>query len=598
MISHDSQGAYMSGTIDPHGLVQRRGSRMGLGPKYRRAAPGQASDVLSAVDVLKFPVVPLTGPGGVFGAVEEEASDATRLLCAAAHLRPRPQWSGRAARRNATDRMLPKQIREARKARREQAEQARAAAQQAALEAAEVDPSPKEKFVPLGLDYARWVRTRVLTGPRPVPSHGFDLGAVAASCARASQLGRQRSVLIWLSLIVGALWGWAIDPRWAPAVAVIGVWLSFYRDRVRAQRLLRVSMDAGEVGWGQPRELTGRSEREVGRIRALEGQPVIPYLTEPRSGRVQYHFLGAGKVWFESSVGVDVMPAVNPGDDVSSDVAAGLLPSVERLLGGRDRDGSVRPFNPDDVIDHLEQQLQRPVKPDRDFHPDSRQEVFGVATINAQRWPGVSAEQWDALVTLAHHGVHAPGAHKASKVARRFLDARMVSWDGEVVASVFIGVAYENHFLRVILRPQVLNPVHPAITAARSQAQRTGGAFHRQALGFAALDTVAALRQAFGGSPTGRTPDMDAGAAAVSIREIYSARFMDDMLQYDDARRYILMIQRRALSAVYGFLEAHNVDTTAFRAQTTVILNNSGVMNTGEMSNVQNQPGAINSNQM
>jgi hypothetical protein len=173
----------------------------------------------------------------------------------------------------------------------------------------------------------------------------------------------------------------------------------------------------------------------------------------------------------------------------------------------------------------------------------------------------------------------------------------MVSWDGELVASVFIGVAYENHFLRVIFRPQVLNPVHPAITAARSQAQHVGAAFHRQALRLAALDTAAALRGALG-SPAGarRTPDMDTGQAAVSLREIYSSRFMDDMLQYDDARRYIMMMQRRAFSAVYSFLDSHNVDTTAFRAQTNVILN-TGVMNTGEMSNVQNQPGATGSGQ-
>ncbi|MBC9719408.1 hypothetical protein H9Y04_43550 [Streptomyces sp. TRM66268-LWL] len=81
-----------------------------------------------------------------------------------------------------------------------------------------------------------------------------------------------------------------------------------------------------------------------------------------------------------------------------------------------------------------------------------------------------------------------------------------------------------------------------------------------------------------------------------SLREAYSARYMDDMLQYDDARRYIDMMQGRVLAAVEGFLVEHNVDTEAYREKITVVLNN-GIINTGEMSNVQNQPGAVGSQQ-
>ncbi|MFJ2262348.1 hypothetical protein ACIOKD_29165 [Streptomyces sp. NPDC087844] len=68
---------------------------------------------------------------------------------------------------------------------------------------------------------------------------------------------------------------------------------------------------------------------------------------------------------------------------------------------------------------------------------------------------------------------------------------------------------------------------------------------------------------------------------------MYSRRHINDMLQYDDARRYITMMQGRVLAAVEGFLVDHNVDTQEYQAQITVI------QNSGSMSNVQNQPGAF-----
>ncbi len=568
---------------------------MGLGPGFRRTQPGEyaASHQVAAM-LVKYPAVPLAG------AVDDGPSDATRLLCAAAHLRPRGKWWESASRRRAVDRVTPKRVRESLRERRERVAMDAAAEQ----EAAESEPSPKEKSVPIGLDYARWVNRRVLSGRRPVPSHGFDLGEVAASCARAQRLGRQRSALVALSLTAGVLWAWLVDPPWSPIVALVGMWLSFYADRVRAQQLLRQAMGVDDPGLPEPRPLPPGLAREVDRIHALEGQPVIPYQTEPRKGQVRYHFLGAGKVWFESTVGIDVMAALPKDQDASvgtpQDGLSWLLPSTGQLLSSRDPGSGVRPFTPDHLIDHLHRELQRPIRPDRDFHPDSRQDVFGIATLSADRWPGLAPEQWTALVTLAHDGVHATGAHKAPKVARRFLCARMVSWDGEVVASVFISVAYENHFLRVIVRPHVLNPAHPAITGARRQAERTGWDFHQSALWYAAIDTKAALWHTVRPpSARSRKPDLDPGAAraaVVSLREVYSARYMDDMLQYDDARRYITMMQRRVFAAVQGFLVDHNVDTEAYQAQVTVILNN-GVINSGEMGNVQNQPGATSSQQ-
>ncbi|MGF1430632.1 hypothetical protein [Kitasatospora sp. LaBMicrA B282] len=494
---------------------------------------------------------------------------------------------------------MPKPVRETRQKQRQKAADER----KAELEMAEVESAPTEKFVPIGLDYARWVNERLLSGPWPVPSHGFHLGDVAASCDQARRLAWQRRVCLVLAVAAGAAWAWTLDPRWAPAVVLVGMWLSFYRDRVMAQRLLREAMDVDQPAWPQRPATPPAPAPRVQRIQGLEGQPVIPYQTEPRTGRVRYHFLGAGHVWYEQTIGIDVMARLprqqQDVDDNSANELRTLLPSIDRLVSGRDDDGGVKPFTPDDVIDHLARELQRPIRPDRDFHPDSRQDVFAIATLNANRWPDLSPDQWKALVTLAHDGVRAPGAHKAPKTARRFLCARMVSWDGELVASVFIGVAYENHFLRVVVRPQILNPVHPTITAARGQVRERGWAFHRMALWQSLIDVKTAVKHALIGGPPARErrPALDAGQPIVSLREIYSARYMDDMLQYDDARRYISMMEGRVFAAAEGFLVDHNIDTTSFREQITVILNN-GIINSGGMTNVQNQLQAVNSQQV
>jgi len=173
----------------------------------------------------------------------------------------------------------------------------------------------------------------------------------------------------------------------------------------------------------------------------------------------------------------------------------------------------------------------------------------------------------------------------------------MTSWDGELVASLFVGFAYENHYLRVVVRPHVVNPVHPVVRGAEQKAGSRGWSWRRRTAYLAAVDTGWFVVRLFQRPKKGEEhPAQDPGKGPVSLREVYSTRYMDDMLQYDDARRYIEMMQGRVLAAVEGFLVEHNVDTGEYRERIMVVLN-SGIINTGEMSNVQNQPGAVGSQQ-
>ncbi|NGO07526.1 hypothetical protein G5C60_07615 [Streptomyces sp. HC44] len=402
-------------------------------------------------------------------------------------------------------------------------------------------------------------------------------------------------------MVAGGLWVLTPLAYLAPVIALSGLWAAFYTDRVLAQRRLHELIHVGgSATWGA--EVPRRFRSAAERIRDGAYGEVVPYQNQIRAAGAKYHFVGAGKVWFETQIGIDVMPAKSEdenGDQGSADGNSRLrsLPSVEELLAGsRPGEGVVR-FTPDDLHAHVARELQRPIDPLPDFHPDSAQEVFGVAAVAAERWVTLTPELWEGLVTLARDGVRAVDAQRAPKVARRFLCVRMTSWDGELVASLFVGFAYENHYLRVVVRPHVVNPIHPRLRKAETEAAPVSWSRRRRTAYLAAVDAGWVLVRLFKRPKNDeQSPAQDPGKGPVSLREVYSTRYMDDMLQYDDARRYIDMMQGRVLAAVEGFLVDHNVDTVAYREQITVVLNN-GIINTGEMSNVQNQPGAVGSQQ-
>jgi hypothetical protein len=565
-----------------------------------------------AASLLKVPGIPVYGVNGTRrGDLGSDGmTEPTRLLCAAAHLRPDRaeefaeklrKWRKKQI-KQLSDRLTPEKVR---LRRLDQAAKWALAGEQAKLEKAwdEDEPTdPKQPRVLVGHEYARWVRRRIAAdGGWPVPSQGFDLEAVLTACVQAERLLWLRRGIISVACAAGGLWVLTPLAHLAPLIVLTGLWAAFCTDRVLAQRRLRAVIGATEdAAWGA--DVPRRFRRAVERIRDGAYGEVVPYQNQIRAAGAKYHFVGAGKVWFENQIGIDVTPAKPKGEDDgpgSEDGNSPLrsLPSVEELLAGSRPGGGVVRFTPDDLHAHVARELLRPVDPLPDFHPDSELEVFGVAAIAADRWGTLTPERWEGLVTLARNGVRAADAQRAPKIARRFLCARMTSWDGELVASLFVGFAYENHYLRVVVRPHVVNPVHPVVRGAEQKAGSRGWSWRRRTAYLAAVDTGWFVVRLFQRPKKGEEhPAQDPGKGPVSLREVYSTRYMDDMLQYDDARRYIEMMQGRVLAAVEGFLVEHNVDTGEYRERIMVVLN-SGIINTGEMSNVQNQPGAVGSQQ-
>ncbi|MEU7488789.1 hypothetical protein [Streptomyces sp. NPDC042319] len=538
------------------------------------------------MSLISAPAVPLDGSNGAHGDGAEQ-TETTRLLSTAAYLRRDSPAEFRTWRKNewaklrgrATPDLVKKWL---------------AKKQKAQKGASDEEPKKPQPKVIIGHDYVRWVRDRVAAG-RPVPSFGFELTSVVEHCAAAEHLLYVRRAVITLAIATGLTCLYATAVEWALSAVVTGTWGAFYLDRLLAHRRL-VRMTGEYVDSSAPaRLLTRKSRRALESVRQLKFGAVIPYVTEIRAGSPKYHFVGAGKVWYEAQIGIDVLPAQpQPKEDAPGPAIAS--PRFEDLFAWAGAEpAGVRDFTPDSLLTHVVRQLKRGTAPSPDFHPNNRLEAYGVATISTDRWNGITAEQWTSLNILAENGPRAVGAGRTPKVARRFLCARVISWDGELVASVFVGFAYENHYLRVTIRPHVINPLHPILRTADGEATSSGWSWHRRAWLASAVDVVLLLARLFHTGKGRRHPELDKQKGPVSLREAYSTRYMDDMLQYDDARRYIEMMQRRVFDSVDQFLVDHNVDVGSYREQATVILQNSGVINYGAMGSVQNQPGAVGS---
>ncbi|MER5182659.1 hypothetical protein ABT009_30640 [Streptomyces sp. NPDC002896] len=526
------------------------------------------------------------------GTLPTDISDVTRWLCAASYLRndhtealanlisvyaaavPRVAW-----------------ILLTRRDRKKRARALRAAIQ-------DLRPVDTQWPVFLGHDYVRWVRRRIGPG-HPVPPHGFHLTPVLQSAATAEILTILRRVLLLAAFAVATVAGLATGYALVLPVLVGGAWAACYVDRLYAY-----------VGFRRARWAARRPARDrrwwigLRRRRVLRREPperdglVVPYTLRMRGGdQPMHHLVGGGTLWSEVVIGIDVTSAATQEslkDETEEEkLVRQAFRSVDEILHSTQGRGVIA-FTPDELHRHVATELGKLIDHRPTHHPENRLDVFDVAAVSAERWGDISEAEWDSLLTLARLGTGADGASSATKEARRLLCTRIVSWDGELVAALYISFAYEHHFLRIIIRSQVINPIHPTLRTGVKAAERGGAKWHARTAFNALLDVFVLLNR-LRAPLSARRPPTDPGRGPVSLREVYSSHFMDDMLQYDDARRHVDWMQRCVFRAALGFLKEHNVDISAFLQQATYILQNDGVINSGVMGDVQNQPGARNS---
>ncbi|MFG2356763.1 hypothetical protein [Streptomyces sp. NPDC048521] len=456
-------------------------------------------------------------------------------------------------------------------------------------------PEPKPPSVVLGEDYAVWVRRRIKKSARPAPVYGFHQEPVVHASDRAIRHMRRRRIGIAAvtMLVVWPTIAGALTASWAALVLLAGVWAVYLVERCLAQVRFNALL-AGELHAPAP---------------AVQAH-ALPYLYERRPGGDRHRFLGAGlQAWHEAVIGIDVEPAPEGQDEENDTTAlppgigspaqspsqpdmAEVAKAVLEALAKHNKPVARKPlkhFTVAQLHAYVARRLDDPAPAHHRDHPVPRMEVIGIAGIHYKRWDQIDDDTWRSLQTLA---VDSFGDKPAEEIARRYIWARVTAWNGDLIAAILVHFAYEGGFLRVTVRPHIMGPLNPKVAGLKPADLRSIRWLGRTAFN-ALADVYAGLDRLVRRKPR-RRPELDLGSGPVSLREVYSVRWIEDMHTNDDARYYVQMMQRRVFDSTEIFLRDHNVDIAAYQQQATAIYN-FGVMNGGTMSGpVQATPFSVN----
>ncbi|MET8634294.1 hypothetical protein [Streptomyces sp. NPDC004680] len=145
---------------------------------------------------------------------------------------------------------------------------------------------------------------------------------------------------------------------------------------------------------------------------------------------------------------------------------------------------------------------------------------------------------------------------------RPWLRAQCVSWQGQVVASLFVHAALQARELRLTLRPQVMAPLPPVPEPA--------GAAALEGLRGAAGLWLMLWRQ-IRKAPAREAEDPAEHDGPLSLRDALSLTEVSDLHQKGSAERHIELMQTAVLSALETLLEHHGCTTEAFHDRHTVM---------------------------
>lgn len=441
------------------------------------------------------------------------------------------------------------------------------------------ESEPQAPSVIVGGEYAAWVRRRIKSAARPVPAYAFDQEPVVRACDNAVRHAHRRQAAS-VAIVAVTVWtgvSGALTIGWAALTAVIGVWGVFVADRYVAQQQLNARL-SGTLHTGP----------------AGAQAHALPYVREVRRNGPRDRFLGAGlQAWQPAVIGIDVEPAPEGQDDDEppiafpspglaksdpQDVAAAVIAALNQHNGSTGARKPLRHFTVAELHAHVAKRLQDPAPAHDRSHPIPRMEVIGIAGIAYNRWAKLDETAWRGLHALATDNA---AAKPSTEIARRYIWARVTAWNGDLIAAILVHFAYEGGFLRATVRPHIMAPLNPKVADLAPTDPRK-----LKWLGLAGLhaigDLFAGVSRLIRRPPKAR-PELDPGAGPVSLREVYSLRWIDDMHMNDDARYYVQMMQRRVFDSTEIFLRDHNVDIAAYRQQSTAIYN-FGVMNGGTMT--------------
>lgn len=181
---------------------------------------------------------------------------------------------------------------------------------------------------------------------------------------------------------------------------------------------------------------------------------------------------------------------------------------------------------------------------------------------------------------------------------RHYVRAITMSWAGHLVVSVYIGVALQGHYLRVVVRPYIIAPIVTDLKVADDIAfqhplLQVCSAIHTALREFQSVAKW--IREP-------RSPLTDRKyfrSGLRSMREHYSEDSLDHIYHDEDADRLIRIMEMKAVRVTTKYLRLHNIDSEEQEkqilnfVQNTVIgsgnITSGGTMNMGPVINVSGQ---------
>ncbi|MFB7338608.1 hypothetical protein ACFCZ6_00945 [Streptomyces hydrogenans] len=408
------------------------------------------------------------------------------------------------------------------------------------------------------------------------------------------------SVAVWTALLLAAVY--TVD-RWTGLayLASLGPWRKAPATRPRCAPRARARIAECEV-----------SERWQS----------LPYRKEDGGNR----FVGAGlDAWRATGPRIQLTAARRADDtedeepsDTKSSPPSGL--SAKADIFSEDEVVGIRKFEADELMDKLRLELERLSGVLVETHALPHCDIFETLAVPQSRWkklprkpgwaPGILRRAfeatWPEAREMIEEGRKAPSGHHS----RRYLGAQVVSWEGQVVVTVFAHAALEGKTLHFVTRPHVMAPLEDG---ARSESAK-GWELAKKILvapvhavgdtAALALRSHAALIRALNlivGGLLRQSAEQQAAAVLdkieqkdsgepVSLREHCSLVAPEDMHQIEDAARHVSILQSRMFSTVSAFLDDHGVDTGDFRRQAQEVVTQffiSGDHNQVNTGNVQ-----------
>jgi hypothetical protein len=291
------------------------------------------------------------------------------------------------------------------------------------------------------------------------------------------------------------------------------------------------------------------------------------------------------------------------------------LPLTVPLDKPRDADRGIREFTAPELQRYISGHLLsqgprdgqrqgyagRPLPPDGE-HPGQEEDVhftYGLPYLDVGEIVAVplpTARKLPLLPVRVLPLQHAdlPPARDAAEVAgrspsahpeRHYVRAMSASWDGQLVASVYVGSALQGHYLRVNIRPYVLGPIVSDLKAADEVRERHPLAQVGVAAGLTLRQFVTAARKfrRLTGKQESPPQARPVKRGLLSIRELYAQPITDNVHQAEDADRILRVMELKVIRVTMDYLRECNVDVGEFETHITTHVQTNTIVGTGNI---------------